>query len=50
MKKSVDRISNAIQAGDSHGSCGLSRHIYEKMQIPKRSELLNYLIMQRNDF
>jgi len=26
------------------------RHIYEKMQIHKRSELLNYLNMQRSDF
>ncbi|MDD7368776.1 MAG: LuxR C-terminal-related transcriptional regulator [Berryella intestinalis] len=26
------------------------RHIYEKMQIHKRSELLSYLNMQRNDF
>ena len=26
------------------------RHIYDKMQIHKRSELLNYLNMQRSDF
>ncbi len=26
------------------------RHIYEKMQIHKRSELLNYINMQRSDF
>ncbi|MEG1827457.1 MAG: helix-turn-helix transcriptional regulator, partial [Gordonibacter sp.] len=26
------------------------RHIYEKMQIHKRSELLNYLNLQRSDF
>ena len=26
------------------------RHIYEKMQIHKRSELLNYINLQRSDF
>lgn len=26
------------------------RHIYDKTQIHKRSELLNYLNMQRSDF
>ena len=26
------------------------RHIYDKMQIHKRSELLNYLNMQRSDY